>query len=90
MSKNKTTNQVLGDMIRKFARQQKEDSENFQKTLDFVREVCDAGLVDDVEPSQPIDPDKPLVCAMCQSLIDSETFSCDCLDIAPRIIPYSL
>jgi len=90
MSKNKTTNQVLGDMIRKFARKQKQESEDFQKSLNFIREVCDAGLVDDVEPSTPIDPDKPIVCARCQSVIDSESFSCDCLVIAPRIIPYSL
>lgn len=84
MNKNKTTNQVLGDMIRKFAHEQKEESENFQKSLNFIREVCDAGLVDDVEPTHPRQHNKepnPVVCLVCGNLITSEELLCVCVSL---------
>jgi hypothetical protein len=50
MSPKKKTSDVLQEMRKAHQAQQELDQEAFERTLWLVREICNDGLVDDVDP----------------------------------------
>lgn len=71
----KTTDDVMREMERAFQRKVRRDAESHKASQDFVRSVCDSGLVDDVTPSGPATA-YTLTCTGCQQLVPEEDIIC--------------
>ena len=49
----KTTNDILKAMDEAHARKVEQDFESLESQKEFIRSLCDSGLVDGIEPSGP-------------------------------------
>lgn len=66
MSRKKTTSEVMRERQREFDRQQREDRDAFDRMGELMADLCNAGLVDDVEPDNGvIVPIPPMTCMTC-------------------------
>ena len=71
------TEDVLKDMHARHLRERRETDEAHASTLEFVRSLCDAGLVTDVEPTPSARVEiAPLTCALCGKEIDEACQTC--------------
>lgn len=59
--KKLTTADVIKVLDKAFARKVNQDQKSHEEKKDFIRNLCDAGLVDGVEPYGP----KPIIGAKC-------------------------
>ena len=71
----KTTDTVLKDMDRKFARELRVSIESHESTKELVRSMCDAGLVSDVQPTGPANT-ITMTCLGCKRLVSEEDIVC--------------
>jgi len=71
------TDDVLREMDRAFERRRREEAEAHERGREFVRGVCDAGLVDGVTPTgpPPVD-DLDLTCGVCGATIPPPEAMC--------------
>ena len=71
------TEDVLKDMHARHLRERRVSDEAHASTMEFVRSVCDAGLVTDVEPTPgAVVKIMPLICALCGKEIDEACQTC--------------
>lgn len=76
----KTTAEVLAEMDAAFVRRRDQDRAAHERSKWFVACVCDAGLVDDVEPTVPQRALEhvALVCGVCGRVLGPTEIACSC------------
>lgn len=82
MTKRVTTESVLKDMRRKHERERRVSDAIHEQGLELVQRMCDAGLVDDVEPTPGVVVSESVwSCAACgreSRAIEDELQPCPC------------
>lgn len=81
------TSDVLKALDLVHRRKVRQDQEGHESKKALVRALCDAGLVDDVEPDPGAEPGIPeIICAACGRLIPAPLLSCPlCEEEAEKI-----
>lgn len=75
MSKKKTSD-VLRELDRDFNRKLHEEHEAYRSNRAFMEKLCNAGLVDDVEPDGPAPTDTmEITCGHCGKLLKGLVYS---------------
>lgn len=88
MKKRPTTSDVLKAMDLAHRRKVKQDHAMHEQNKAFIRRMCDAGLVDDVDPDPgaALGPPPTLLCAVCGRIVPFPLLSCPlCAEEAEEI-----